>query len=214
MSLSEHLSVQHLSDEAVTAYADGMLGNGPAARAGRHVAQCPGCAQAIAEQQAASQALRAAVEPALPAGLLERLRAVPSTTSLTPSTMSLAPDGSAVFPAYGTRVPSARPADTASMDRAVHIEPAGALSGSRFPVAVPHRIGRRTQQLALATAAAAMVTMGMAASAAASTSSQSTSPHLGPTNGPSISTVQHVVNPVPSQRPLLLVGAVTATSGR
>ena len=67
-----NLPVQHLSDEAVAAYADGMLATPAQARASRHLTQCPECSGAVADQRAAVCALRAAPVPAMPAGLLER----------------------------------------------------------------------------------------------------------------------------------------------
>ncbi len=136
-----NLPVQHLSDEAVAAFADGMLATSAQNRVVRHIADCGECAAAIAEQRAAASALRAAPAPAMPAGLLERLRAVPVTTPLSPQVMALAPDGSAVFPAFGTgfgatgscvsvdchiRFAMAAPASSAASTR---YEPAGAAVG-------------------------------------------------------------------------------------
>ena len=72
--------VQHLSDEAVAAYADGVLGRTARMRAERHLADCPECAYAVSIQREAVFALRDAPLPALPSGLLDRLRAVPTTT--------------------------------------------------------------------------------------------------------------------------------------
>ena len=69
--------VQHLSDEAVAAYADGVLGRTARMRAERHLADCPECAYAVSIQREAVFALRDAPPPALPSGLLDRLRAVP-----------------------------------------------------------------------------------------------------------------------------------------
>src|SRR5262249_12533322 len=91
-SLVVNLALQHLSDEAVAAFADGMLATPAHNRATRHVAQCAECAAAVAEQRAAVSALRAAPAPALPAGLLDRLRAVPTTTPLRSQPIALAPD--------------------------------------------------------------------------------------------------------------------------
>jgi hypothetical protein len=148
--------VQHLSDEAVAAYADSMLTASAHNRAARHIAECFECAAAIEEQRAAVTVLRAAPAPALPAGLLDRLRAVPVTTPLSPQTMALAPDGSAVFAAFGTV--------SAAISRP------SARHEFHLPIAVPHA-GRRTQQLALVAVAAAMITVGLAASASADTTS-------------------------------------------
>ena len=73
---------QHLSDEAVAACADNVLSGGARQRAERHVAACPDCAYAVAVQRQAVWALRAAPAPALPTGLLDRLRDVPVTTPI------------------------------------------------------------------------------------------------------------------------------------
>jgi anti-sigma factor RsiW len=162
-----NLSVQHLSDEAVAAFADGMLGSAAHSRASRHIAQCPECAAAIDDQRAAVSALRAAPRPTLPAGLLERLRAVPATTPLTPARLSLAPDGSAVFPAFGTTEGEA----PAEPDQHSFGWPE-----FHFPVALSfpgsHALGRRTQQLAVVAAALAILSLGAVGSAAAGTSAQ------------------------------------------
>jgi anti-sigma factor RsiW len=107
-----NLPAQHLSDEAVAAYADGVLGATARLRAERHIASCPDCAYSVAVQREAVFALRGAPAPALPTGLLDRLRAVPTTTVLaTTPPLTLSPDGSASFPSYGTphRSDDARP---------------------------------------------------------------------------------------------------------
>ena len=73
---------QHLSDEAVAAFADDVLTGHARQRARRHTAQCAECNHAVAVQREAVWALRAAPAPALPSGLLERLREVPVTTPI------------------------------------------------------------------------------------------------------------------------------------
>ena len=55
-----NLPVQHLSDEAVAAFADGMLTTAAHNRAARHLADCRECAVAVDEQRAAVSLLRAA----------------------------------------------------------------------------------------------------------------------------------------------------------
>jgi anti-sigma factor RsiW len=203
-----NLSVQHLSDEAVTAFADGMLGVGPRNRASRHIDQCPECAGAIAEQRAAVSALRAAPDPALPFGLLERLRAVPVTTTLNSSPpMSLAPDGSPVFPAYGTSEGSPVLGGSSFGTHSFATHSFGSHSAG---AASTHRgVARRTQQFALVATAAAMLTIGMAASAAASTN-ESRLPSFSPAGG----SVQPAIYPAGRARPAELVGAVTGNSNR
>ena len=104
------LPTQHLSDEAIVAYADGMLSRMAHERAKRHLQSCEECAQAVAIQREAAFALRAAPAPPLPTDLLDRLRALPSTTPLTIGPLALDASGAAVFPAYGT-APAEPPSD-------------------------------------------------------------------------------------------------------
>ena len=92
----------HLSDEAVAAFADGVLSGHARERASRHVLACPECAHAVAVQREAVWALRAAQAPPLPTSLVDRLRSVPSTTPLGNAPAALAPDGSAMFAAFGS----------------------------------------------------------------------------------------------------------------
>ena len=138
------LPAQHLTDEAVAAFADGALGMSARRRAARHLAECAECAHAVAVQREAVWALRSAVAPSLPGGLLDRLRAVPSTTPLNQRPLALDPDGSAVFAAFGTPT----------------IEPA------------PHppSTDRRHRPYGLFTAAAAVVALGAAGIAVAAAS--------------------------------------------
>ncbi len=73
---------QHLSDEAVAAFADDVLVGHARQRARHHTAVCPECNHAVAVQREAVWALRAAPAPSLPMGLLDRLREVPVTTPI------------------------------------------------------------------------------------------------------------------------------------
>ena len=91
----------HLSDEAIAAFADGVLRGSARERAGRHLSECAECAYAVAVQREAVWALRAAPAPPLPIDLLDRLRSVPATTPISNIPSALAPDGSAVFGAFG-----------------------------------------------------------------------------------------------------------------
>jgi anti-sigma factor RsiW len=141
---------QHLSDEAVAAFADGALGNGARGRAARHIAQCAECAHAVAVQREAVWALRAAPAPTLPGGLLDRLRAVPSTTPLSGPPIAVDTDGSTVFPAYGSAA-------------LVAPEPPE-------PEQRAHATGRRVRPYGLLTAAAAVVALGAVGGTVAGTS--------------------------------------------
>jgi len=94
------MNVQHLSDEAVAAFADGVLRGHARDRAARHLAACSECRQAVAGQREAAMALRAAPAPALPSSLLDRLRTVPLNTPITTLPTAIAPDGSTVLSTF------------------------------------------------------------------------------------------------------------------
>jgi hypothetical protein len=96
------MTSQHLSDEAIAASADGVLTGHARDRATKHANNCPECAYAIAVQREAVWALRAAPAPALPTGLLDRLKSLPDTTPIGGIPVTIAPDGSAMFAAFGT----------------------------------------------------------------------------------------------------------------
>jgi anti-sigma factor RsiW len=88
------MSSQHLSDEAVAAFADGVLRGHARDRAARHVDGCAECRGAVKAQREAAWLLRAAPAPELPAGLFDRLQGLPSTTPIpTPPPTVVAPDG-------------------------------------------------------------------------------------------------------------------------
>lgn len=91
------MSSQHLSDEAVAAFADGVLGGHARDRAARHVNACAECREAVKIQREAAYALRSAGAPSLPSGLLDRLRTVPMTTPLATLPTSVAPDGTTML---------------------------------------------------------------------------------------------------------------------
>ena len=178
------LPVQHLSDEAIAAFADGFLGAGARSRATRHVSGCAECARAVAVQREAAWALRSAVAPALPSGLLDRLRSVPSTTALPSGTTYLEGDGTAVFPAFGTPG-DARPAP-----------PAPRPSFMRSFLVTSVSVRRRTHHAALATAAFALVAAGVAASASSTAAaSQPTGGLPRPGTGTSIVPAVYTVVP-------------------
>lgn len=94
------MSTQHLSDEAVAAFADGVLSGHARERAARHAARCPECAHAVAVQREAVWALRSAPAPSLPTGLVDRLRAVPVTTPVTSVPSAVDDHGSALFSTF------------------------------------------------------------------------------------------------------------------
>jgi anti-sigma factor RsiW len=94
------MSSQHLSDEAVAAFADGVLRGFARDRASRHVAGCPECAYAVAVQREAIWALRSAPAPPLPSGLLDRLREVPMVTPIESVPSAVDRDGRPFFPTF------------------------------------------------------------------------------------------------------------------
>jgi anti-sigma factor RsiW len=157
-----NLPVQHLSDEAVAAYADGVLGPTARARAQRHVTSCPECAYSVAVQREAVFALRDATVPALPSGLLDRLRAVPTTTALASPPIALSPDGSAAFAAYGTSIAPSGPPPVSRVDAvAGPSHPVGLTPSIAPPPRRYSRLGSVGMATVVAAAAIATLTAGM-----------------------------------------------------
>lgn len=94
--------MSHLADQAVVAFADGVLTGRPRERAAQHVAECAECAHAVAVQRHAMWALRAAPAPSLPSGLLDRLRDVPVSTPVrSPQPVVVDDQGQTMFAAFG-----------------------------------------------------------------------------------------------------------------
>jgi hypothetical protein len=96
------VNAQHLSDEAVAAFADGVLVGHSRERAAKHVNACAECREAVRVQREAAMALRAAPPPALPAALAARLRSVPQTTPINSLPTVVGPDGSAMLATFGS----------------------------------------------------------------------------------------------------------------
>ena len=98
-------ALPHLSDEAVAAFADGVLSGQARQRAQSHMAGCGECSDAVYGQRSASAMLRSASAPRAPSGLLDRLRELPITAELPtvqfPSGLSA--DGQPVFAAFASR---------------------------------------------------------------------------------------------------------------
>lgn len=67
----------HLSFDAVVAFADGELSLAAYQRAAAHVARCTSCAAEVAEQTQARELLRSAFAPKMPGSLFEELRSIP-----------------------------------------------------------------------------------------------------------------------------------------
>lgn len=153
---------QHLSDEAVAAFADDVLVGHARQRARHHTAVCPECNHAVAVQREAVWALRAAPAPALPMGLLDRLRDVPVTTPIRSVPTHVDEHGMTMFASF------AAPA-------------AAFVSSSSESASAPSRRGR-TVALAVASVA---VLGALAGTAAADSASRSEAPAHHPANHPS-----------------------------
>lgn len=109
------MNSQHLSDEAVAAFADGVLVGHARERATRHLNGCGECKHAVTVQREAVLALRAAAAPALPTALLDRLRSVPLTTPINTLPTTIDPDGTpmlATFAPMAALVPVDAPRTT------------------------------------------------------------------------------------------------------
>jgi hypothetical protein len=91
---------QHLSDEAIAAFADDVLTGHPRERARRHTATCAECNYAVVVQREAVWALRSAAAPSLPNGLLDRLRDVPVTTPIQRVPTAVDEHGTAMFATF------------------------------------------------------------------------------------------------------------------
>jgi hypothetical protein len=108
----------HLSEDAVAAFADGVLSAAAASRARRHCAECVECADAVRGQRETAMMLRAAQAPALPSGLLDRLAGLPMSTPLPRShgglPTVLGADGTAMFVAHDVHKASQAPSEDQS----------------------------------------------------------------------------------------------------
>lgn len=86
----------HLSTEALAAYVDGELADGPRLRAAEHVAQCLECGVAIGIQQQTKESLcQHSGTFAVPASLMARLGDIPFEAPLDNFTPSFGGGGSA-----------------------------------------------------------------------------------------------------------------------
>lgn len=88
----------HLSLDAIVAYVDDELADGPHARATRHLAECPECAAQVIVQGQARVALRTAKCPSLPSSLLSSLCSIPQDAELPdpPAGLAVTSDGQLV----------------------------------------------------------------------------------------------------------------------
>jgi hypothetical protein len=115
MTVPRVFKLPHLSEDAVAAFADGVLAQSAAGRAQRHCLECPECADAVRGQREAAMMLRTAGAPSLPAGLLDRLAGLPMSAPLPPRRSGLPTtlnsEGVAVFVAYRPIAEPAKPSD-------------------------------------------------------------------------------------------------------
>lgn len=69
----------HLTLDAIVAFADGEMALTPYQRAAAHLMRCSGCAMDVAEQTGAAAYLRQAALPRMPGSLLNTLNSIPVT---------------------------------------------------------------------------------------------------------------------------------------
>jgi hypothetical protein len=157
MSVPSVFGLPHLSEDAVAAFADGVLAPTAASRAARHCAECSECADAVRGQREAALMLRSAATPCLPMGLLDRLAGVPMSAPLPPPSSglptTLGADGVPVFVTF-------RPNDTPADTRTELADPGPASGGDEAP-------GRPAPRQAHPSFRRAALPMGLIASAAA-----------------------------------------------
>ena len=177
-----NFSVQHLSDEAVAAFADGYLRAVARNRAARHLAECAECAHSVAVQREAACALRCSGTG--PADRVARQAASGSGHDAAAAGSGDAGAGRL------DGLPRVRDCARSGLRRMSAMKPASKTS---LPISPP--VGRRTQHLALATAAVALVAIGVAAS---SPSAATTHPGTGQSNTQGGTGVVPAVYPVPS----------------
>jgi anti-sigma factor RsiW len=167
-----HFALPHLSDEAVAAFADGVLSGGPRSRAQQHLSECADCASAIREQQQARLTLRSAAAPMVPGSLLARLRELPTSTPLggQPATVMSA-EGYPEFAAFDSRRPAV---------------PASPLTPAARPPAQTHPAANRrlVPGFGVSAAAAAAVIVGVLASTAATAGGAQPTPVRSGVNSP------------------------------
>lgn len=134
MTVPRVFGLPHLSEDAVAAFADGVLSPAAAVRAERHCAECAECAEAVRIQREAAMMLRSAVAPRLPSGLLDRLAGVPMSAPLPPRMSGLptvlGDDGVPMFVAHKS---TPEPGFNAAMRRG--ILPMGMLASAAAVVA-------------------------------------------------------------------------------
>lgn len=89
MTVPRVFGLPHLSEDAVAAFADGVLSDTAAARARKHCSECAECAQAVRVQRETALMLRTASNPTMPAGLMDRLTHLPMSAPMPPPNSGL-----------------------------------------------------------------------------------------------------------------------------
>jgi anti-sigma factor RsiW len=107
----------HLSPEAVVAYVDDELADGPYSRATRHIDTCSECAVQVVAQAQARAALRSAEGPTMSPSFLNSLRSIPQDADLPEAPAGLAITDEGEFVAFLRSEPAApaRPATSRRM---------------------------------------------------------------------------------------------------
>lgn len=85
-------SIDHLTLDAVVAYADGEMPLVSYQRAAAHLALCPQCDAEVRAQMTARSWLRAAQAPPMPSSLLDSLRSIPVALPAGPAEAHPVPD--------------------------------------------------------------------------------------------------------------------------
>jgi hypothetical protein len=156
MSVPSVFGLPHLSEDAVAAFADGVLSAAAEARARRHCSECRECAAAVRGQREAAMMLRAAAAPCLPSGLLDRLAGLPMSAQLPPPASGLPTvldaDGVAMFVSY-------RPADHDQADSVASTDDANPERAQPRITGV-HGFRRGVVPMGLIASAAAVVAAG------------------------------------------------------
>ena len=158
MSSPRGFGLPHLSEDAVAAFADGVLSAAAASRARRHCSECLECADAVRVQREAAMMLRAAQAPPLPSGLLDRLAGLPMSAPLPPPRGGLptvlGADGVPMFVAHDPRN------DEHAEQRGSGDEPAAPQQPQQSPRSAPRRGAVPVTVLASAAAVVAAGTFG------------------------------------------------------
>lgn len=178
----------HLGEDALVAYADGVLSPAADERAARHLRSCPECQDSIDAEREAKALLGASPDPMLPAGLMARLLDVPMTADLGSSDRILAVDGDSFGWSTGTApFPHVveRRAGTSARPRVASVRP----GGSTRPAGRSARARRTRRGLAVSLAGLAF---GVIASAASTTAPGSAAPSR-PGESPGTSNIRLVV---------------------